>query len=184
MGTFYDLALLGVLLIFVISGLRRGIVRTVIELAGFIASLVLSARLSARFAVAAGPYLAKAVPSLHLSQTLSRILAAVVLFIGLEILVHLIASSADHLFRLPVLRQVNALLGGVFGLVKGVAVLLVICALTQLAVPSGQSAKSVWKEIGDSQILQFTKKKNPVDTLLQADLWNGVNWDAKQKQEL
>lgn len=184
MGTFYDLALLCILLFFVISGLRRGVVRSVIELAGFFVSLVFSVRLSGRLAAAAGPYLAKYLPPFRIGQPLSRILAAAVLFAVMEILVHVIASSADHVFRLPVLRQVNILLGGVFGLVKGVAVLLVVCALTRFAVPSGRGTASLWKGIENSKILQYTEEKNPVDTLLQTDIWSGVNGDAGQKQKL
>ncbi|WP_164919082.1 MULTISPECIES: CvpA family protein [Acutalibacteraceae] len=184
MGTFYDLALLCVLLVFVISGLRRGIVRSLIELAGFVVSLVVSVRLSGRFAAAAGPYLANLLPSFRPGQPLSRILAAAVLFAVMELLVHVIATSADHVFRLPVLRQVNMLLGGVFGLVKGVAILFVICALTRLTVPSGHGAASAWKGIENSKILQYMEEKNPVDTLLQADIWSGVDGDAGQKQKL
>ena len=120
MGTFYDLVLLGILLVFIVFGFRRGIVRSFVELAGFLASLVFSIRLSGRFAAAASPYVAKILPSFHPGRAMNKALAVIILFVIMEILVHLIASAADHLFRLPVLRQVNALLGGVFGLVKGV----------------------------------------------------------------
>lgn len=184
MGTFYDLALLCILLVFIISGLRRGIIRSLIELAGFVASLIFSVRLSGRFAAAAGPYLAKFMPSFQIGQPLGRILAAAVLFVAMELLVHMIASSADHVFRLPVLHQVNMLLGGVFGLAKGVVILFVICALTRFAIPPGHGASSAWKEIENSKILQYTEEKNPVDTLLQADIWSGVNRNAGQKQKL
>lgn len=184
MGTFYDLALLCVLLIFVVSGFRRGIVRSLIELAGFVVSLIFSVRLSGRFAAAVAPYFANFLPSFQPGQPLSRILAAAVLFAAMELLVHMIASSADHVFRLPVLRQVNMLLGGVVGLAKGVAILFVICALTQFAVPSGRGAASAWKGIENSRILQYMEEKNPVDTLLQADIWSGVDRDAGQKQKL
>jgi membrane protein required for colicin V production len=183
-GIFYDLALLILLVVFVVSGLRRGIVRSVIELAGFIVSIVLSVRLSASFLKAAGPFLAQYLPSFQVGQPLNRILSAAVLFIGMEMLVHVIASAADHVFRLPVLHQVNMLLGGAFGLVKGVAVLFVICALTRFAVPSIHGAAFGWKELENSKILQYTEEKNPVETLLQADLWNGVNSNAEQKQKL
>jgi uncharacterized membrane protein required for colicin V production len=183
-GTFYDVVLLGILLVFAVSGFRRGIVRSVIELAGFLASLVLSLRLSGRFAAAAAPYVAKILPSFHPGQALNKALSVIVLFAVMEILVHLIASAADHVFRLPVLRQVNALLGGALGLVKGVAVVFVVCALTRLAVPAGGTAKPAWKEIGNSRIFQYAEQKNPVDSLLRANILNGVNWNADEKQKL
>ena len=184
MGTFYDFALLGVLVVFVIAGIRRGIVRSVIELAGFVVSLVLTARLSGLFAVSAGPHIAKVLPAFQSNWVLGRVLAAAILFCGLEILVHLIASAADHVFRLPVLHQVNALLGGAFGLVKGLAIVFVICSLTRLVVPSGQRSTSAWQGIGESKILQYMDEKNPVDALLQTNIWNEVSRDAREKQKL
>lgn len=183
-GVFYDLALLGILLIFVISGLRRGIVRSVIELVGFVAALIFSVRLSVPFAALAGPYIVKVLPDFSSNPVLEKIVSAVILFVALELLVHLIASAADHVFRLPVLRQVNALLGGAFGFIKGVAVIFVICSLTRIVVPSGQNFKSAWQNIEDSRILQYIDEKNPVDALLQTGFWNEVNGNAKQKQKL
>jgi membrane protein required for colicin V production len=184
MGVFYDFALLGIVVIFVISGLRRGIVRSVIELVGFVASLVFSVRLSGWFAALAGPYIVKILPDFPSNPVLEKILAAAILFFVLEILVHFISSAADHVFSLPVLRQVNALLGGAFGLLKGIAIVFVICSLTRLAVPIGPNAESAWQKIGSSKILQYIDEKNPVDTLIQADIWNEVNGNAKQKQKL
>lgn len=184
MGIFYDLALLGILLVFVITGLHHGIIRSVIELVGFIASLILSVRLSESFTALIIPLLLKVWPSFPTDRMLDRVLATFLLFAGLELLVHLIASFADHLFRLPILREVNSILGGVFGLVKGVAVILVICTITSIAVPSGQNIQSVWKDIENSKIFQFAEEKNPVNSLFQADIWNGVYGDAEQKQKL
>ena len=184
MAAFYDFVLLGIVLIFVISGLRRGIVRSVIELVGFIASLVFSVRLSGWFAALAGPYIVHVLPDFSSNPVLEKIFSAAILFFVLELLVHVIASAADHVFQLPVLRQVNALLGGAFGLLKGVAIVFVICSLTRFAVPSGPNIKSEWQKIGNSRLLQYIEEKNPVDTLLQADIWNEVNGNAKQKQKL
>jgi membrane protein required for colicin V production len=183
-GMFYDLALLGILLIFIISGLRRGIVRSVIELVGFIAALICSVRLSGSFAALIGPYIVKIFPDFSSNPVLEKILAAAILFIALELLVHVIASVVDRVFQLPVLRQVNALLGGAFGLIKGVVVIFVICSLTRVVVPSGSDFKSEWQNIRDSRILQYIEEKNPVDALLQTDFWNEVNGNAKQKQKL
>ena len=185
MGTFFDLALLVVLLFFVISGLRRGFVRSLLELVGCIAALVLAVKYAGQFAAAIRPYLEKWLPHLGSSSTLGQVLAAAVLFVALEIVVELIVSAADHLFRLPVLHQINALLGGVFGFLKGVAVLLFICAAARFFIPASPPEHSVWQQIGGSRIFQYADVKNPVYTFLKSDIWNsGVNGDAKQKQEL
>lgn len=185
MGTFFDLALLVILLIFVLSGLRRGFVRSLLELVGCIAALALTVKYAGQLAEAARPLLEKWLPSLAGNSTLMRVLAAAALFVALELAADLIISAVDHLFRLPVLRQINALLGGVFGFLKGVAVLLFLCAAVRFFVPSAPVKNPVWQQIGGSRIFQYADEKNPVYTFLQADIWNGgVDGDAKQKQEL
>lgn len=185
MGTFFDLALLVVLLIFIISGLRRGFVRSLLELVGCIAALALTVKYSGQLAEAARPFLEKWLPSLAANRTLMRVLVAVAVFVVLEIVVYLIVSAVDRLFRLPVLRQINALLGGVFGFLKGVAVLLFLCAAVRFFVPAPPVKNPVWQQIEGSRIFQYADEKNPVYTFLQADIWNGgVGGDAKQKQEL
>lgn len=184
MGIVFDIVLMAILLIFVVSGIRRGFVRSLLELAGCIASLVLSARFSGRFLAAVEPYLGKSAPGILPGWMLHQAFATAVLFILFEVLVQVIVSAADHLFRLPILRQMNALLGGIFGFLKGAAVLLLICAVTRLALPAAAAGKPGWGEIRQSRIYQYAASINPVYPLLQAYSWNGVNGDAEQKQKL
>ena len=184
MGTFFDVVLLVILLLFVLSGLRRGIVRSVIELIGFLAALVLSVRLSGRIAAAVLPAVREWFPSAPQHGIAVQVLAAAAVFVLCELAAGLIASAADRVFRLPVLRQINALLGGVFGLLKGGAVLLLICAVTRMLLPGWAAGKPEFQEIGKSRILRMTESKNPVETLLREDKWNGAGWNENQKQKL
>lgn len=184
MGIFFDIVLLVILLLFVLSGLRRGIVRSVIELIGFLAALVLSVRLSGQIAAAVFPAVRGWLPSALQHGIAVQVLAAAAVFILCELAAGLIASAADRVFRLPVLRQINALLGGVFGFLKGAAVLLLICAVAGMFLPAATAVRPAWKGIGESRIFQMTQSKNPVETLLREDKWNGADWNEKQKQKL
>lgn len=56
-----------------------------------------------------------------------QVVLFLVLFIGLYIVARLIAKALDKIFNaLPLIRQVNGLLGGVLGLCEGVAVVYVL----------------------------------------------------------
>lgn len=65
----------------------------------------------------------------------SRLILTVLLFIVVMLLMRMLAHAVGTVFRLPVLRQLNAFLGGLFGFFSGAAVALLICLLLQLAVP-------------------------------------------------
>lgn len=178
-----DIVMIAVLLVFLLFGIRKGFVRSLVGLVGSVASIVLAAVFSPRFLAAVQPYLKKWISFYHPNPVLDRVLAAVVLFILLEILVELVAGALDSLCRLPGLRQINALLGGVLGLLKGAVFVLIICAIFQIAVPFGgdQMIQKQWMQIDRSGIYRITYTHNPVYELLQSDLWNEVGKNEKQE---
>lgn len=186
MGTFVTIALIAVLLFFLVSGFRRGFVRSLADLIGCIVSIVLSVRFSAQLSTLAQPFLKKWIPSWQPGTLWGRVIAAVVLFIVLEVVVQAVALGLDQLFRLPGLRQINSLLGGIFGLLKGGAVLLMIFAVMQVFLP----AEKLWKsglpfaKYDGSAAFRYVYTHNPVADMLEKDLKNGVGINEKQKQEL
>lgn len=186
METFLNIVFLAVLLFFLVSGFRRGFVRSLADLVGCVASIVLAVKFSSRLAAVARPFLREWVPSWPAGLLLNRVIAAVVLFIVLEFLVQGIAAGLDRLFRLPGLRQINALLGGVFGLLKGGAVLLMLFSVMQVFLP----AEKLWKsgayleKYNGSTVFRYVYTHNPVSSMLEKDLKNGVGINEKQKQEL
>lgn len=189
MGAFFDVGLCVILLIFVICGFKRGFVRSLIELVGSIVSVVASVMLSQRAAELIHPYLKnfiKQEPKLMTVSTLERAVAIVLLFIIIEILIHILANILDRLFRLPVLRQINALLGGAFGLLKGGVVVLLICAVLQLFAPTATEKSNLissenWQKISNSNIYSHIQKHNPVQSLFKTDIWNEVGKNESKK---
>lgn len=66
---------------------------------------------------------------------LLQLLLTVILFFILVILVRLVIKLIGNVFRLPVLRQVDGILGGLFGIFKGVVYIFLVCILLQLLMP-------------------------------------------------
>lgn len=186
MGVLVDIVLLVLLVFFIFSGFQRGFVRSFVELVGCWASIVIAVLISPRVAILIQPYLKKWVPSLPWNGVTGRVAAAVLLFIVVEVIVQLLAYALDHVFHLPVLRQINALLGGLLGLLKGGAVLLMVLAFVQLFLPTEKLLKSdpVLSSLNRSPELRYVLSHNPVNTLLKADIWNEVGIHENEKQKL
>lgn len=91
------------------------------------------------------------------------ILFAVVLF-----LVRILVKMVSNVFRLPGLRQVDSLLGGVFGFFSGVVWAMLLTMMLQLCLPLvGQdTAKGLQQAIDQSYTAQILSQYDPVQKLL------------------
>lgn len=175
MGTVVDLLFLAILVVFAVSGFRRGFVRALVEFLGSIAAVVVTAFYSRPLADQLLPWLAKTGQPWLQNPFVAKIVAGALLFAALEAVVQVFARVLDTLFRLPVLRQINALLGGALGLLKGAVVVLLACAALQLVLlPAGlwQKAPEPWREVSLSRIYQYAAARNPLYTMFQTHLWN------------
>lgn len=183
MSTAFDFILLAVLLVFVVSGFRRGFVRSLLELAGYLLALVASATYSGTLAEKLLPFVSKVKQLDPFGLVVLRVLSAVLIFVVLQILVHLIVGVADKIFRLPVLHQINSLLGGILGFAKGCLVALLVCTIMRFVLPAAETVKPGGniQQIGESQIYRYTYTHNPVYELFQTDLWNEVSKYGKKE---
>ena len=87
---------------------------------------------------------------------LLQLLLTVILFFILVILVRLVIKLIGNVFRLPVLRQVDGILGGLFGIFKGVVYIFLACILLQLLMPViGNSSEPMKQVLDNSFIYQF-----------------------------
>ena len=107
-----DILLLVILGLSVIGGLRRGIARTSIGFAAVIAGLMLALW----FHNSAGAYIADYIPS----KTAANVAGFLVVFLLVVGAGALLGRLADHLIKAVHLSWLNRLLGGVFGLLRGV----------------------------------------------------------------
>lgn len=182
MGTFVDVLLCAVLVFFAISGFRRGFVRSFAEFAGCIAAMAAAIIYSPQVVLWLKPYLAKSGSSWLQNPFMQRIIVGVLLYAVLEALVQGAALLLDRLFHLPVLKQINSLLGGVFGLFKGTIVVLLVCAVMRLSLPAnGNLSKPAapLQQLSVSHVYQITSAGNPIYTLFQTNHWNEVGRNGK-----
>lgn len=94
---------------------------------------------------------------------LCRIVLFVVLILVLGIVFRILAAVIDRICRLPVLRTANAALGGVFGALKGLLVVLVAgVALQLLANLFGTPGSSFYEAVETSFILGIIRDILPV----------------------
>jgi membrane protein required for colicin V production len=130
-----DWALLAVLLLSVIVGLWRGLVFEILSLAGWVAAFIAAQWCTPSVA----PWLPFGVPGSALNFALAFAITFVVAL--------LLWAIASKLIRLLVhatpLQPIDRLLGAVFGLVRGLVLLLVVTTLVLLS-PARSSA--AWKQ--------------------------------------
>ena len=188
MGILLDAVMCLILLMFVISGFRHGFIRSFVELVGSIVAVAASIIFSYKVAGLIHPFLAEHVKHLQSfipQSTFERSVAIVLTYIVIEIIVRIIADILGAVSSLPILKQINATLGGVFGLLKGVVVVLLICSLLQLFLPlymkKPTKGKIDWQQISTSSIYKYTAKRNPVYELFNNDIWHKVGKNESKK---
>lgn len=98
---------------------------------------------------------------------LSRILLTVILFSVLMMVVRILVRTVSTVFRLPILRQINGMLGAVFGILSGIVVVMLLCAVMQLAAPLLGEAGVTQQTLENSYIYQLAYKNNPVYSMFQ-----------------
>lgn len=114
-----DILILAVLLIFLIKGFMKGLVREVCSLLGLLAGGWASFRYY--------HYLAEAIrPFVHLPQHIARAISFVLLFLLIGLLFYLFGHLLTVIFRIMLLGSVNRIGGVVFGLMEGAAILCIV----------------------------------------------------------
>jgi uncharacterized membrane protein required for colicin V production len=107
-----------------------------------------------------------------LNYALARVVTMALIFVILQMLVRMATGALDAVFKLPLLHQANSLLGGAFGLLKGVLAVFVLCALLQLALPfiTVKYPAVTQQSINQSRIYQFVYVHNPVYKLFETQI--------------
>jgi membrane protein required for colicin V production len=125
--TIFDYVLLFVLTCSTLIGIMRGLVKELLSLVGWIVALVV--------ANAYGSALALLLPDFIPGQATRLIVAFVALFIGVRLLIMLLAMALDSIIAATGLTLADRGLGAVFGLLRGAVIALVavtLCGMTAL----------------------------------------------------
>lgn len=103
--------------------------------------------------------------------SLLRALCFAILFILFMIAVFIIARIIGRVFRLPLLKQMDGLLGAVIGAAEGI--LLIFVAVTVVQLIAASSSPDKWispQDIKSSMIVSRVAENNPLTDMLQSVL--------------
>jgi membrane protein required for colicin V production len=120
-----DLALLTVLAVSVLVGLWRGLVFEIVSLLGWLVAFVI--------ANSAGPFLADEMPFGDPASPLRLWAAYLVVFVLVLVACTLLARMLRALISATPLSVIDRLLGGLFGVVRGALVLVIVATLVTLS---------------------------------------------------
>ena len=132
--TIFDYLVLFIFGCSVVIGLFRGLVKELISLLSWILALVI--------ANAFGADLAALLPQAIPGQAMRLIIAFIALFIGVRLLMMLLAAALDSLIAAVGLTMADRALGGLFGLLRGAVLVL---AAVLLAGMTDIPQQSFWK---------------------------------------
>jgi membrane protein required for colicin V production len=136
-----DWILLGVLLISMVVGLWRGLVYEVLSLAGWVAAFFV-AQWWASDAIAWMPFIKSAPASVQYAVAFALVFIVTVFTAGL------VSWLIKKLVESVGLRPIDRALGGLFGLARGVVLLLVLTVLIQLT----QMTQETWWSTAEGPI--------------------------------
>jgi uncharacterized membrane protein required for colicin V production len=167
-----DFIILIFFIIGIFSGWNRGFVNSLIRIVGFFLSFYLAYHYYKQTAS-----VLKNIIPLHINdptngnaeQFVYQIIAFAILFIGTRIVISVLGSLINSIFKLPVLRQINSFAGGVLGFVE-VYLVLLLALFIALIVPVDQLSHYVHQ----SKIAYFMVQNTPIVSTKLIQLWNGV----------
>ena len=125
--TIFDYLVLFVLIASVVISTLRGLVKEILSLLGWIVAFVV--------ANAYGAKLAPMLPELLPGETARLIMAFIVLFLGVRILMGLLSLAIGAVIAAAGLTLADRGLGGLFGLARGIVIVLaavILCGMTDI----------------------------------------------------
>jgi membrane protein required for colicin V production len=125
--TIFDYVVLFILVSSVVISTMRGLVKEILSLVGWVAAFVV--------ANAFGAKLAPMLPSVIPGEALRLIVAFIALFLGVRVLMGLLALAIGALIEASGLTLADRGLGGLFGLGRGIVIVLagvILCGMTSI----------------------------------------------------
>jgi membrane protein required for colicin V production len=125
--TIFDYVVLFILISSVVISTMRGLVKEILSLAGWVAAFIV--------ANAFGAKLAPMLPSVIPGDALRLIVAFIALFLGVRVLMGLLALAISAVIEASGLTLADRGLGGLFGLGRGIVIVLagvILCGMTSI----------------------------------------------------
>jgi len=93
-----------------------------------------------------------------------KVLAMIVLFLIFMMLIRILANLLSTIVSLPILNQLNSILGGVFGFLRGAVIIWIVFAILQVFIPMFEpDTLKTWQDtINSSLFAGFFVNFNPL----------------------
>ncbi len=166
MGVVLDILFVGLAAGLVVLGYRQGIVRSFVEFVGGILAFVATIFLAGRFSAFLSVILKESMQD-ETTKAVVQALSALILFVLLQLLVRMAAKAVDMVFHLPGLHLANQILGAVFGLLKGIVVVLLLCGVLEIAGSSMEVNGELLSEALPSSVVYSNFYAGYVPTLVE-----------------
>ncbi|WP_141431977.1 CvpA family protein [Bacillus sp. 03113] len=138
-----DLAIIIILIFGFFVGIKRGLILQLIHLTGFIIAFLVAKAYYMELAPKLTlwiPY-----PNLNSNSTVKmffdqanfedayyRAIAFVIIFLAVKVIIQIIGSMLDFIAQLPILKQFNALAGGIFGVIEVYLIMFILLYIAAL----------------------------------------------------
>lgn len=98
-------------------------------------------------------------------EIIITVVTVVVTFIGIKILLGFLVGILDKLAKLPILDTINSTGGMLFGVIKGVIVVLVLCAFLTLFMPT-KHYQDIHNAMSHTYVAKYFYNNNILMTLI------------------
>jgi membrane protein required for colicin V production len=150
---FLDILLIGIVAIFLIRGFFRGLVQEVLSLAAVILGIFLASR-----------YQHLLVPHLEMyikSEMTVDALAYVIIFLGTLVVFWLLAKLLRTALDIALLGWVDRTAGGIFGLIEGILIGLILLTFIQAFAPESRWLKESYIAPRSQHMVQLVVELAP-----------------------
>ena len=153
MGIYIDMALLAIMLIFLIVSAKRGFLITLLEVLVFAIAVISAANLCKPAA--------NSIYDTFIGPNMSPVIF-LLLSIVLSLLLSVVAKWLNKICKLPLIGTANTVLGGVFGILKGLIAVYFIGIILLLLSANSKQNTSFYEAVNNSAIITIIQNHSVV----------------------
>jgi uncharacterized membrane protein required for colicin V production len=159
-----DLILAVIFVFITVAYYKRGFVKTILNFASFFIAIILAKTLSGKVT---DWMFSNTKLFAGMERYIAKLIVFVLGFIILSILLKWIISLINKVFKLPVLKQANKILGGVLGACCGAIAIIVLCVCLQISSHVVYNSKYV-NAVDSSKIVQIVLSDEKIASNIEA----------------
>ena len=153
-----DLILAGIFLVMTFTYLKKGFAKTILKFVAFFLSIVLSKILSG---TVTDWIFSNTKLFVGTERYIAKLIITVLTFVVLSFLLNFLVSLINKVFKIPVLKQANQLLGALIGAVCGGIIVVILCFVLQISSHVVYNAEYV-NAVENSKIVQLVLSDDKV----------------------